>query len=76
MLEEIIKRAVSQTLSTIGIDVNDRHGLKADLAHLLRWRKSVEQAQHYTMKTVITVLVTGIAGAAWMGVKAPFPGHN
>jgi hypothetical protein len=76
VLEEIIKKAVVQTLSTIGIDVSDRHGLKADLAHLRRWRRSVEQAQSYTMRTVITVLVTGIAGAMWMGIKMLLPGHN
>jgi hypothetical protein len=26
--------------------------------------------------TVITILVTGVAGAMWMGFKALFPGHN
>jgi len=37
--------------------------------HLRRWRKSVEQAQSYTFKAVITVIVTGIVGAIWLGVK-------
>lgn len=76
MLEEIIKKAVNLALAAIGVEVSDRAGLKADLAHLRRWRKSVEQAQSYTVKTVITVLVTGVAGAMWMGFKALFPGHN
>ena len=43
--------------------------LKADFAHLRRWRKSVEQAQSYTFKTIITVIVGGFLGAIWMGVK-------
>ena len=73
VLEQIIGRAVTQALATIGIDVGDRQGLKADLAHLRRWRRSVEQAQHYTVKTVITVLVTGIAGAIWLGIKTLLP---
>jgi hypothetical protein len=37
--------------------------------HLRRWRKSVEQAQSYTFKAVITVIVTGLVGAVWLGVK-------
>ena len=43
--------------------------LRADFQHLRRWRKSVEQAQSYTFKAVITVIVTGVLGAVWLGVK-------
>jgi ABC-type transporter Mla maintaining outer membrane lipid asymmetry permease subunit MlaE len=43
--------------------------LRADFQHLRRWRKSVEQAQSYTFKTVITVVATGLLGAVWLGVK-------
>ena len=44
--------------------------LRADFQHLRRWRRSVEQAQSYTFKTVITVIVTGFVGAVWLGIKA------
>jgi hypothetical protein len=44
--------------------------LKADFQHLRRWRRSVEQAQSYTFKAVITVIVTGFVGAVWLGIKA------
>jgi ABC-type transporter Mla maintaining outer membrane lipid asymmetry permease subunit MlaE len=43
--------------------------LRADFQHLRRWRKSVEQAQRYTFKTVITIIVSGLVGAAWLGIK-------
>ncbi|MDD1518507.1 terminase [Bradyrhizobium sp. WBAH42] len=43
--------------------------LRADFQHLRRWRKSVEQAQTYTFKAVITVIATGLMGAVWLGVK-------
>jgi hypothetical protein len=43
--------------------------LRADFQHLRRWRKSVEQAQSYTFKAVITIIVTGFVGAVWLGVK-------
>ncbi|MHC4052650.1 phage terminase large subunit [Bradyrhizobium sp. 25ACV] len=43
--------------------------VRADFQHLRRWRKSVEQAQSYTFKAVITVLATGLMGAVWLGVK-------
>jgi hypothetical protein len=37
---------------------------------LRRWHKSVEQAQSYTFKAVITIIVTGFVGAVWFGIKA------
>ena len=43
--------------------------LRADFQHLRRWRKSVEQAQSYTFKAVITIIVTGLVGAVWLGFK-------
>jgi phage terminase large subunit len=43
--------------------------IRADFQHLRRWRKSVEQAQSYTFKAVITVIVSGLVGAVWLGVK-------
>jgi hypothetical protein len=43
--------------------------MRADFQHLRRWRKSVEQAQSYTFKAVITVIVTGLVGAVWLGIK-------
>ena len=43
--------------------------VRADFQHLRRWRKSVEQAQSYTFKAVITVIATGFVGAVWLGIK-------
>jgi hypothetical protein len=43
--------------------------MRADFQHLRRWRRSVEQAQSYTFKAVITVIVTGFVGAVWLGIK-------
>ena len=37
--------------------------LRSDFQHLRRWRKSVEQAQSYTFKAVITVIVAGFVDA-------------
>src|SRR5258708_23647999 len=52
------------------LELIHRIELRADFQHLRRWRKSVEQAQSYTFKAVITVIVTGFIGAVWLGIKA------
>jgi len=65
----IVLRAVATTLMSFGIDDDDRKELRADLQHLRRWRRSVEQVQSYTFKAVVTVIATGFIGAIWLGVK-------
>ena len=56
-------------LASFGIEDDDRKEVRADFLHLRRWRKSVEQAQSYTFKAVITVIATGLMVAVWLGVK-------
>ena len=69
-IDSAVQRAVAAILTSFGMEEEDRKELRADLQHLRRWRRSVEQAQSYTFKAVITVIVTGLVGAAWLGVKA------
>jgi hypothetical protein len=69
-IDAVVFKAVATTLTSFGIDEEDRKELRADLQHLRRWRRSVELAQSYTFKAVITVIVTGFVGAVWLGLKA------
>jgi hypothetical protein len=68
-IEAVVVRAITTILTSFGIEEEDRRELRADFQHLRRWRKSVEQAQSYTFKAVITVIVAGFLGAIWLGVK-------
>lgn len=68
-IDTIVLRAIATILTSFGIEEEDRKELRADFQHLRRWRKSVEQAQSYTFKAVITVIVAGVLGAVWLGVK-------
>jgi hypothetical protein len=51
------------------LELVHRIELRADFQHLRRWRKSVEQAQTYTFKAVITIIAAGFVGAVWLGIK-------
>ncbi|HWZ39330.1 MAG TPA: hypothetical protein VNY08_13615 [Bradyrhizobium sp.] len=68
-IDAIILKTIVTILTSFGIEEEDRKELRADFQHLRKWRKSVEQAQSYTFKAVITVIVTGFVGAVWLGVK-------
>ena len=69
-IEAVVLKTVATILTSFGIEEEDRKELRADLQHLRRWRKSVEQAQSYTFKAVISVIATGFVGAVWLGIKA------
>lgn len=68
-IDAAVQRAVASILTSFGMEEEDRKELRADLQHLRRWRKSVEQAQSYSLKAVISVIVAGLVGAAWLGLK-------
>ena len=68
-LDALVLRTIATILTSFGIEEEDRRELRADFQHLRRWRKSVEQAQSYTFKAVITVIVSGFVGAVWLGIK-------
>lgn len=69
-IDAVVLKAVATTLTSFGIEEQDRAELRADFQHLRRWRRSVEQAQSYTFKAVITIIVSGFVGAVWLGIKA------
>jgi hypothetical protein len=69
-IDALILRTIATILTSFGIEEEDRKELRADFQHLRRWRKSVEQAQSYTFKAVITIIVSGFVGAVWLGIKA------
>jgi ABC-type transporter Mla maintaining outer membrane lipid asymmetry permease subunit MlaE len=68
-IDAVVLKTIATILTSFGIEEKDRQELRADFQHLRRWRNSVEQAQNYTFKAVITIIVTGFVGAVWLGVK-------
>jgi hypothetical protein len=68
-IEAVVDRAISTVLASFGIEEDDKRELRADFQHLRRWRKSVEQAQGFTFKAVISIIVAGFLGALWLGIK-------
>jgi hypothetical protein len=66
-IDAVVLKTIVTILTSFGIEEEDRKELRSDFQHLRRWRKSVEQAQSYTFKAVITIIVTGFVGAVWLG---------
>ena len=69
-MDETVLKTVSAILTSFGIEEDERREIKADFQHLRKWRKSVETIERVGWTAAITVIVTGILGALWLGVKA------
>ena len=66
----MVLKAIATTLTSFGMDEDDRKDLRADFQHLRRWRRGVEQVQSYMFRAVVTAMVTGFVVAVWLGIKA------
>ena len=68
-IDAVVLRTLTTVLTSFGMEEEDRKELRADFSHLRKWRKSVEQAQGYTFKAIVTAIVGGLIGLVWMGIK-------
>lgn len=71
-VEEIVKSTVAQTLFNLGLDSSAPDSiveLRKDMAHLRKWRQSVDQVQSTTFMVALGIVITGIMGALWLGFK-------
>lgn len=74
---ELVDRAVEKTLFSLGLNVEttkDIEEVRADFAHLRRWRESVDQLQRKSMLTIIGTLITGAIGTFLLGLYQAFKG--
>ena len=69
-IDAMVLKAIATTLTSFGMDEDDRKDLRADFQHLRRWRRGVEQVQSYMFRAVVTAMVTGFVVAVWLGIKA------
>ena len=68
--EKSAEEAINRVLPQFGIDPKDPFEMQRDFLHVRKWRKATESATTMTFRTVIAILVTGSAGAFWVGLKA------
>lgn len=67
--DAVVLKTIATILTSFGIEDEDRIEMRADFQHLRRWRKASEQAQNFTFKALVTIIVSGIAGVVWLGIK-------
>ena len=64
---ELIRQAVTETLTTMGIDAANPIEVQMDMAHLRASRKGSETTRALVKKTAVPIIVVGILAAVWGG---------
>jgi hypothetical protein len=67
--KKLVREAVIQTLTELGIDVKNPLEMQRDFSHLRAWRESTEEVKRKGFLTLVGILVTGVAGAVWVAMK-------
>lgn len=65
---DLISEGVKQALTEVGLG-GDPFELQRDMAHLRKWRTSVDAAQSISFKVIVTTLISGFLGVLWLGVS-------
>lgn len=69
-LKDLLKEAVHDAFTQMGIDVEDPLEMQRDFQHLREWRVAVSAMRTKGMLTILGILITGAAAALWVGFKA------
>lgn len=68
-LRELVSESVKQTLAAFGVDVEKPLEMQRDFQHLRDWREAVSAVKRRGMLAFVTILVTGLLGAVWIGIR-------
>jgi len=66
-IKDLVREGVLQAFDRVGMG-GAAEEVQRDMAHLRRWRTSVDAASSTTVKTIVTVLIAGLLGALWLGI--------
>lgn len=68
-VEEVVRKTVQETFLQLGVASDNPLEMQKDMQHLRRWRESVESIQSKGVLAMVTVLVSGVLAAFWVGFK-------
>lgn len=68
-IRHLICQGVEDAMTKLGMDASNPLEMQRDFQHLRDWRLSVQSAKAKGILAVVGVLVSGMIGALFLGVK-------
>ncbi len=73
---DLVKDTVKETLLSLGLEIDDPIKMQKDFQHLRDWREASESLKSHGLTTLVGILLAGLLGAIWMGIKNVLGYHN
>lgn len=73
-LKDFVKESVKETLTSMGIDVNNPVEVQRDMQHLRDWRMLTDAIRTKGIMTIVGIIIAGACAALWVGVKMAVKG--
>lgn len=74
--EEAAEEAVSRVLTRLGIDSQTPIEMQRDFRWLRDWRQASESAHKKGVLAIMLILLSGLMGAVWVGLKHLIVGNG
>jgi hypothetical protein len=71
-LKEIVSESVYETFTLLGLDHENPLEMQRDFQYLREWRTASEKIKTQGLMVIIAVIITGLCGALWLGLKQIF----
>lgn len=68
-IRKIVAETVDQTLTRLGVDIEDPLEFQRDLQHLRAWRESADTVKRQGLVTAVGIIIAGILGLVWLAIK-------
>jgi len=68
-VKDLMKEAVTQTLTGLGFDTEHPLDMQRDLQYLRDWRHTTESIRGKAILASVAIAVLGLAGMLWLGFK-------
>lgn len=71
-IRDLICQGVEDAMTRLGMDASNPLEMQRDFQHLRDWRLSVNSAKTKGVVAIVGIIVTGMLGALFMGLKVIF----
>lgn len=68
-LKDLMKEAVTETLTGLGFDTNHPLAVQRDLQYLRDWRRTTESIRGKVILVAVGITIVGLLGMLWLGFK-------
>ena len=69
-VKQVVREAVQETLLTLGVDADNPLLVQQDMHFIRELRSASETIRSRGLLILVGILVTALAGATWLGIRA------